>query len=151
MAGGISDHIERFIKELMQDQRDMVELQRNELAAQFRCAPSQINYVLATRFTLDHGYRIESRRGGGGYVRIVRIDIDKASKIKALAEGIGNMLSFRDASEILLGLIHSKVLSPKEAGLIQSMLAEELLPGEAGAIVRAMQLKKALCLLQSHQ
>ena len=68
----LSDSIERFIKELM-DEGTQIEVRRNELAQHFGCAPSQINYVLATRFSVDHGYIIESRRGGGGYVRIVRM------------------------------------------------------------------------------
>ena len=68
----LSDSIEQFIKELMSDDAH-IELRRNELAQHFGCAPSQINYVLATRFSVDHGYIIESRRGGGGYVRIVRM------------------------------------------------------------------------------
>ena len=68
----LSDAIERFIKDLMEEGAQ-VEVKRNELAQHFGCAPSQINYVLATRFSVDHGYVIESRRGGGGYVRIVRM------------------------------------------------------------------------------
>ena len=69
----LSDCIEDFIKTLMEDETHEIELRRNELAEHFQCAPSQINYVLATRFSVDHGYIIESRRGGGGFVRIVRI------------------------------------------------------------------------------
>lgn len=72
----LSDSIEDFIKALMEDEQDQqqaIELRRNELAEHFQCAPSQINYVLATRFTPDHGYVIESRRGGGGYIRIMRL------------------------------------------------------------------------------
>ena len=63
----LSDSIEAFIKTLLEDENREIELRRNELAEHFQCAPSQINYVLATRFTPDHGYVIESRRGGGGY------------------------------------------------------------------------------------
>ena len=69
----LSDAIEQFIKTMLTQEAPEVELKRNELAEYFNCAPSQINYVLATRFTPDHGYIIESRRGGGGYVRIVRM------------------------------------------------------------------------------
>ena len=68
----LSDAIEPFIKELREEDTQ-IEVQRNELAQYFRCAPSQITYVLSTRFTPDHGYVIESRRGGGGYIRIVRL------------------------------------------------------------------------------
>ena len=67
----LSDSIESFIKTLITQEEPEVELKRNELAEYLGCAPSQINYVLATRFSPDHGYIIESRRGGGGYIRIV--------------------------------------------------------------------------------
>lgn len=68
----MSDLIEMFIKELLEDNSsDMIEIQRNELASYFKCAPSQINYVLTTRFSMDKGYLIESQRGGGGSIKIV--------------------------------------------------------------------------------
>lgn len=69
----LTDSIEAFIKSLLEEGQEQVDVQRNELAQYFRCAPSQITYVLSTRFTPDHGYIIESRRGGGGYIRIVRL------------------------------------------------------------------------------
>ena len=69
----LSDTIESFIKEMMRQEEQGVELKRNELAEYFGCAPSQINYVLSTRFTPDAGYMVESRRGGGGYIRIVQV------------------------------------------------------------------------------
>ena len=69
----LSDTIERFIMELMAEDGE-AELQRNKLASQFQCAPSQINYVISTRFTSQQGYVVESRRGGGGYIRIIRLD-----------------------------------------------------------------------------
>ena len=72
----LSDMIEDFINALLNESDGQLELQRNELADYFECAPSQINYVLATRFSVDRGYYIESRRGGGGYIRIIRLDID---------------------------------------------------------------------------
>ena len=75
----LSDAIEQFIKTMLTQEAPEVELKRNELAEYFNCAPSQINYVLATRFTPDHGYIIESRRGGGGYIRIFRMAQDPAS------------------------------------------------------------------------
>ncbi|MEL7601687.1 MAG: CtsR family transcriptional regulator, partial [Bacillota bacterium] len=76
----LSDSIELFIKELL-DQSDEVSLQRNELAQHFNCAPSQINYVLATRFTPDKGYIIESRRGGGGYIRVLRLSVETSEHL----------------------------------------------------------------------
>ena len=69
----LSDTIEEFIKTMMAQDEQEIELKRNELAEYFSCAPSQINYVLSTRFTPDHGYIIESRRGGGGCIRVIRL------------------------------------------------------------------------------
>ena len=77
----LSDSIESFIKTMLNDDSAEVELKRNELAEYFQCAPSQINYVLATRFSPDHGYVTESRRGGGGYIRIVRV-VESGSRRK---------------------------------------------------------------------
>lgn len=144
MAGGISDSIELFIKEMLSQQEKYVELQRNELAAQFRCAPSQINYVLSTRFTTDHGYRIESRRGGGGYVRIVRINMDKASQLQHLIEQIGDALDEGRTNAVLKSLALQGVMTVREYALLTAMLSGAVLPGQNGDHLRAMQLKAAL-------
>ena len=77
----LSDAIEKFIKAMLTQDEQEIELKRNELAQYFNCAPSQINYVLATRFTPDHGYIIESRRGGGGYIRIFRMEHDTSQQL----------------------------------------------------------------------
>ena len=84
----LSNRIESFIKELMTDDEPTASIQRNELADYFKCAPSQINYVLTTRFSPDRGYIVESRRGGGGYVKIIRVSLDKNEKIRQLIESI---------------------------------------------------------------
>ena len=93
----LSNRIESFIKELMTDDEPTASIQRNELADYFKCAPSQINYVLTTRFSPDRGYIVESRRGGGGYVKIIRVSLDKSERIKQLIgeipeEGISERL-----------------------------------------------------------
>src|SRR5690554_8105153 len=98
----LSDVIEEFIKSLLMESEGELELQRNELADYFECAPSQINYVLATRFSLNQGYYIESRRGGGGYIRILRLDVDRNDYMHyLLSEGLGNKISEQNALQII--------------------------------------------------
>ena len=99
----LSDSIEQFIKSLMDEYDEMIEIQRNELADYFSCAPSQINYVLATRFSPEKGYLIESRRGGGGYIKLVKINPDKSEHILSLiSEKLkSGSISKKDAEELI--------------------------------------------------
>ena len=106
----LSDSIETFIKTLLAEDEPEVELKRNELAEYFGCAPSQINYVLATRFSPDHGYLIESRRGGGGYIRIVRIVQSGAQQLMYLInERIGDAIGEEEASRLVQQLTEQKL------------------------------------------
>lgn len=83
---GITDRIEAFICELTKAEDGWVELGRNELAGIFNCVPSQINYVISTRFTPERGYAVESRRGGGGFIKIRRLEADAGDIIANLPE-----------------------------------------------------------------
>ena len=114
----LSDTIESFIKELLgASEDDGVELKRNELAEYFQCAPSQINYVLSTRFTPDHGYMIESRRGGGGCIRIVHVERNQGDYLDYLIrERVGLSLADKDAQLLLRQLVESGTVS-REDGL----------------------------------
>ena len=112
----LSDTIEKFIKSLMSEYEGKIELQRNELAQHFNCAPSQINYVLATRFTPDKGYLIESRRGGGGYIRVVRLKVDESEHLlKLVTTRIGQEISERDAMDVICRLVESDAISKRKA------------------------------------
>ena len=115
----LSDSIEDFIKALMEDEQDQqqaIELRRNELAEHFQCAPSQINYVLATRFTPDHGYVIESRRGGGGYIRIMRLaSTSREELLQSLYQRIGMSIRSADAMKIVDHLESEKVVAAEVA------------------------------------
>ena len=123
----LSDTIEQFIKELMSEDAH-IELRRNELAQHFGCAPSQINYVLATRFSVDHGYLIESRRGGGGYVRIVRMRArDEGNLLEALLNRIGNSIDEETAGAIIVQLYDAKLVTPNEAALIRAAIGRNAL------------------------
>ena len=135
----LSDTIEEFIKALMEDENREIELRRNELADHFQCAPSQINYVLATRFTPDHGYVIESRRGGGGYIRIVRLAATSREELlQTLYQRIGTSISATDAARIIDHLQSEQIVSREEAQLMLAALSPQAVP-------LPLNMKDALC------
>lgn len=124
----LSDAIEQFIKTMMVEDDHQIELKRNELAEYFRCAPSQINYVLATRFTPEHGYVIESRRGGGGYIRIFRIEHDNSRQLLyALHERIGDSINEHSAANLIQQLYEREIATKSEALLMQSAISAQSL------------------------
>ncbi|MBQ8507042.1 MAG: CtsR family transcriptional regulator [Clostridia bacterium] len=142
----LSDTIERFIKELMSEEAH-IELRRNELAQHFGCAPSQINYVLATRFSVDHGYLIESRRGGGGYVRIVRMHPrEEGNLLDALIKRVGNSIDEDTTNAIVQYLQDNKLVTSNEAALIRSATGKNALclPVSGKDVLRAAVFKNML-------
>ena len=142
----LSDSIERFIKELMEE-GSQIEVRRNELAQHFGCAPSQINYVLATRFSVDHGYIIESRRGGGGYVRIVRmLERGEGNLLDLLLKRVGNSIPEENACAIIAHLLDRKLVTSNEAKLMRAAVSRNALalPVSAKDVLRASVLKNML-------
>ena len=142
----LSDTIERFIKELMEEETQ-IELKRNELAQHFGCAPSQINYVLATRFSVDHGYIIESRRGGGGYVRIVRMTHnDGGNLLETLLSRVGTSIDEESANAIIAYLFDRQLVTRNEALLMRAAVARNALslPVSAKDVLRAAVLRNML-------
>jgi len=142
----LSDAIERFIKDLM-EQDAQIELRRNELAQHFGCAPSQINYVLATRFSIDHGYVIESRRGGGGYVRIVRMQHSAdGNLLSTLLMRIGSAIDEDAAVAIITFLLDREIVTGRESRLLAAAMAESALalPVSAKDVLRAAVLRNLL-------
>ena len=142
----LSDSIEKFIKALMQEEMQ-IDLRRNELAQHFGCAPSQINYVLATRFSVDHGYLIESQRGGGGYVRIVRIkQRSDGNLLNILLERVGNSVSEEEAVGVVRQLLTSRLISEREAKLMRAAVGKNALalPVSAKDVLRASVLREML-------
>lgn len=125
----ISDLIEKYLKDLLeQSKQDQIEIQRNELAGKFDCVPSQINYVLTTRFNLERGFMVESRRGGGGYVRIVRLPLDKKTDlVTEINQLIGNQISQRMAEGIILRLVEEKLINTREGRLMLAATSREVL------------------------
>ena len=129
----ISDVIERFLLELL-DSGDTVSISRNELANYFSCAPSQINYVLTTRFTPARGYVIESRRGGGGFINLVRLEEGRDEMLDELRNlSISEGLSYAKAVQILDRMVQEGVLQKKEARLLESVMSDKALVAPAVA------------------
>lgn len=142
----LSDSIEQFIKELMSEDAH-IELRRNELAQHFGCAPSQINYVLATRFSVDHGYIIESRRGGGGYVRIVRMqNRGEKNLLETLLERVGTSIDEDTANAIISNLFERKMITRNEAMLLKAGVSRNALalPISAKDVLRAAVFRNML-------
>lgn len=125
----LSDIIEGFILELMDaNNNDAVEIQRNILAQQFDCSPSQINYVLTTRFTNDRGYVVESRRGGGGYIRILKVRSSMDEELKRiLNETIGDSITLNKALDLINALLEREVITEDEKRVMQSVLSDRVL------------------------
>ena len=145
----LSDSIERFIKTLLAEDAPEIELKRNELAEYFGCAPSQINYVLATRFSPDHGYIIESRRGGGGYIRIVRVVQTGAQRLMYLTnERIGDAISEAEAVRLIHQLVEQGLISLAEGEIMRAAVSAQAMsvpiPDALKAALRARTLKTML-------
>jgi len=141
----LSNIIEEFIKEMLAENRE-VELQRNELANRFNCVPSQINYVISTRFSPERGYSVESRRGGGGYIRITRTAPENENYILHIIETIGNHISASSSTAVLQELYNSDLISHKEAKIIMAALSDSslIIQRPERDIVRAKMLKNIL-------
>ncbi len=128
MANNISDIIERYLKMILQQsESSMIELQRGELAELFQCVPSQINYVISTRFSVDHGYIVESKRGGGGYIRIRKVELDPATPLSRLAQSIGGSLAQREAEAIVDGLLREELITRREFALLKAIVHRNVL------------------------
>ncbi len=148
----ISDTIENFIKDMLNEERErQILIQRNELADKFSCAPSQINYVLTTRFTYEKGYIIESKRGGGGYIVIRKITYDdKAERLNLINNSIGESITYGNALSILDHLKDTKVISNKEYEIIKITFNDRTLVSvEDKNKVRADMLKGILAVVLS--
>lgn len=125
----LSDEIEVFIKTMLEDSREsQLQIVRNELANYFSCAPSQINYVLTTRFTTDKGYYIESRRGGGGYIIIRRMEVKKNRFLAdEINEKVGDKITYNSAAHIIDGLAEAKIISEMESDILRVVLNDRTL------------------------
>ncbi len=125
----VSDVIEHYLKSILTDSdRDLIEIKRSELAEQFQCVPSQINYVISTRFTVEKGYLVESKRGGGGFIRIIKIKAhNKAELFDQMLTLIGEKISQSGGEDIIYRLYDEKAITKREADIIQSAIDRSVL------------------------
>lgn len=138
-----SDNIEAYIKEILA-QAGIVELKRSELADVFQVVPSQINYVIKTRFTESRGYIVESKRGGGGYIRIGKIEFsDHHQMLYDLLDHVGERVSQQVFTDLMQLLFDERVISEREGNLLLSTATDCIL-GEGAPLIRARMLKKIL-------
>ena len=120
----ISDIIERYLKNVLElSESEIVEIKRSEIADKFQCVPSQINYVINTRFTIERGYVVESKRGGGGYIRIMKVKAhDQVHLIDQLVALITQTISQNTAADIVFRLVEEDIISEREAKIMLSVM-----------------------------
>ncbi|GAB2322200.1 CtsR family transcriptional regulator [Alkalibacterium sp. m-11] len=126
----MTDIIEAYLKKVLQ-QQDQVEIRRSEIAQLFDCVPSQINYVINTRFTIQKGYLVESKRGGGGYIRIIKVQVlDDLDMLNTMIEIIGDSISEKDAKSVVQKLYEDDIITKREAKLMLVAMDKSLYTGE---------------------
>lgn len=123
----MSDLIEGFIKDLFEEDEEFIEIQRNELAEHFNCVPSQINYVISTRFKPSQGYYVESKRGGGGNIRIKKINNTKSEYIIHIINNIGKEITANEINILLSDFLTYKIVTASEAKLLKVATSDNVL------------------------
>ena len=147
---GISDLIASFLQEGLDEAEDgVLEVQRSDLAQRFNCVPSQINYVMSTRFSPERGYIVESRRGGNGYIRITRVRVDRQTLMMHVINSLGDSVDLPSARAILSNLVTSGALEENLGRTILASVGDKALaavPRQTRDQVRADILKQVLIL-----
>lgn len=123
----MSDLIEEFIKDLFDEENEQIEIQRNELAEQFNCVPSQINYVISTRFKPSQGYYVESKRGGGGHILIKKVTNTKEDYILHIIGNIGKELTSNEVDILISDFLTYNIITAKEAKLLKVATSDNVL------------------------
>ena len=148
----ISDIITAYINDMLARAEDgTAQLKRNELAVELGCVPSQINYVITSRFTPEKGYIVESRRGGGGFIKIKQIQFDKTSYIMHFINAVGNSIDYDTTKVFLSNLYNHDIISQREMRMILNITSDNILkyvmPPTARDSLRAAILKNAVLAL----
>ena len=142
----MSDLIESYLKNVLLS-NETVEIRRSEIADQFNCVPSQINYVINTRFTIQQGYVVESKRGGGGYIRIMKVNlVDEMDILNTFGDLIPPQLSVREANHLLQNLYENELISKREAQMMALMMEKDTFPVSVknGDEIRSNMMKKLI-------
>ena len=147
---GISDLIAAFLQDSLEAAEDgVLEIQRSDLAQRFNCVPSQINYVMSTRFSPERGYIVESRRGGNGYIRITRVQVDRQTLLMHVINSLGDQIDLVSTRAILGNLVQSGALEEHLARSLLAAVGDKSLvaaPRECRDRLRAEILKNVLIL-----
>ena len=142
----MSDLIENYLKNVLH-KNETVEIRRSEIADQFNCVPSQINYVINTRCTIQQGYVVESKRGGGGYIRIMKVNlVDEMDILNALGDLVPEELSAREGNHLLQNLYENELITKREAQMMSLMMEKDTFPSNVknAAEVRSNMMKKLI-------
>lgn len=124
----LSDQIEQYLRRQISKYQGKVKIKRNQLAENFDCAPSQINYVLDTRFTVEKGYIVESQRGGGGFMKIIRVTLDSETEvIQEVINKLNRAISQREAHGIIKRLYDNNLISERESYLMEKAVHRNVL------------------------
>ena len=148
----MSDLVAKYILEMLEEQDGSAEIQRNELAGNLGCVPSQINYVITSRFTPEQGYIVESRRGGGGYIRISRVKMDKGTALMHIINSVGATLDKAAAEAMIGNMLQRRMMELQTAKVFAAALSDRTLKNveqERRDIVRADLFKNMLLTLNS--
>ncbi len=144
----MSDIITKTILKMIHDSdENSAEIQRNELASLIGCVPSQINYVLSSRFTPEQGYIIESRRGGGGFIRITRVVVDRSSAIMHIINSIGDSIDNLTARMIIENSLDMDLIDENTANIMFAIISSPVIreiPVEKQNTFRASVFKQIL-------
>ncbi len=144
----LSEQITKLIEDMLNEQNGIAELKRNELATQLGCVPSQISYVITSRFNKDRGYIVESRRGGGGYIRIIKPQMTASTYLCHLLGSVGNGIDPDSASYLVKDLYAKELVSEREAILMIAALTNksvyEMMSNEEAEYARAEMFKSLI-------
>lgn len=142
-AYNLSDEIEFYIKKSFKS-NNQIELSRQDIANYFQCVPSQINYVLKTRFTIEKGYIVDSKRGGGGYIRITKVDQCNIEQVDRLLIKVPNELTFDECKKIVQYLYELNIIKYKDSEMFLGLVSNDILFYNNSDEIRANMMKRWL-------